>query len=152
MNVTNLIGQKVNLLSKKGICDWFMTDNICTIVKVLDYDEVKDDYCQHYIVRTEKGEEKEIREVECVFSPDFSKPYLEDTISKFLGDNSVYAEVHTELSRKVVVIYISWGDWSHSHGYTRTLMNYLGYKQVSEEVTEDDGSDCYSAIHKYILA
>ncbi len=45
---------------------------------------------------------------------------------------------------------ISWGDWKHDHIYADIKMREAGYFPVSEEVTEEDGSDCYSAIHYYI--
>ena len=31
-------------------------------------------------------------------------------------------------------------------------MKYLGYYEIGNEVTEDDGSDCFSGIHHFIKA
>ena len=28
-------------------------------------------------------------------------------------------------------------------------MEYIGYKEIAEDVTEEDGSDCYSSIHTF---
>ena len=46
-------------------------------------------------------------------------------------------------------IEIIWGDWKHAHLRADYLMEQFGFKAVSENVTEEDGSDCYSAIHVY---
>ena len=46
-------------------------------------------------------------------------------------------------------IHIWWGDWKHSHLLLDNAMKDLGYKKTYEEVTEEDGSDCYSSIHYY---
>lgn len=43
------------------------------------------------------------------------------------------------------------GDWKHSHLYCDYLMSkHLGYKFVTEKVTESDGSDWYTAIRIYM--
>lgn len=44
---------------------------------------------------------------------------------------------------------ISWGDWKHSHARLNYIMGLCGYDKAGEEVTESDGSDCYSSIHYY---
>lgn len=48
-----------------------------------------------------------------------------------------------------IEISVSWGDWKHSHAYLDHLMKELGYVKDDEELTEEDGSDCYSSIHFY---
>ena len=59
---------------------------------------------------------------------------------------SAEIEVHSE---EEVSILIEWGDWKHEHGYLRYLMTQEGYKEIDENVTEEDGSDCYSAIYTF---
>ena len=49
-----------------------------------------------------------------------------------------------------VLICISWGDWNHEHLACEQIMKKLGYTQVQEVITEDNGSDCYSAEHTFI--
>lgn len=44
------------------------------------------------------------------------------------------------------------GDWKHDHLRTKWLMAEIGYKQVFETVTEEDGSDYYTAIHYFVKA
>jgi hypothetical protein len=46
----NVIGRKVNLLEKCGICDWKMTDEVCEIVSVIPWSKELNDWCEHYIV------------------------------------------------------------------------------------------------------
>ena len=149
--ITNPIGKKVNLLEKVGICDWKMNDEVCEIVNVIPWSQELNDYCQHYIVKGADGKEKEVREVECVFSPDYTKRYIGDTIHSFLNDNGVWADVYCQTDDNVVVN-IDWGDWKHDHMWCQDLMGYLGYKRVSFDITDEDGSDCFSAEHTYIKA
>ena len=145
----NVIGKKVNLLEKSGICDWKMTDEVCEIVSVVPWSKELNDWCEHYIVRKPDGTEVEIREVDCVFSPNKEKA-TDYMIHDFLNDNGVWAEVYHKLDGAVMCVDIEWGDWRHSHLWARDLMSYLGYVEVGSKVTEEDGSDCYSAEHYFI--
>lgn len=149
--ITNPIGKKVNLLVKKGICSWEMSDEVCEVISVVPWSQELNDWCQHYIVKGADGIEKEVREAECVFSPDYTKKNIDETIFSFLNDNGVWAEVYCQ-TNNIVVVNIDWGDWRHSHLWARDLMRYLGYVKVGEVVTEEDGSDCYSAEHTYVKA
>ena len=149
--ITNPIGKKVNLLVKKGICSWEMSDEVCEVISVVPWSQELNDWCQHYIVKGADGIEKEVREAECVFSPDYTKKNIDETILSFLNDNGVWAEVYCQ-TNNIVVVNIDWGDWRHSHLWARDLMRYLGYVQVGVVVTEEDGSDCYSAEHTFVKA
>ena len=46
-------------------------------------------------------------------------------------------------------IQVDWGDWKH-HLRLTYLMELIGYKQTRNDVTESDGSDCYSSIHRFV--
>lgn len=74
-----------------------------------------------------------------------------DAANKMFNDNqcSMIAEI-ASLETKVVVIEIEWGDWKHEHGYADYVMKQNGFTKIKEEVTEEDGSDCYSSNHYYI--
>lgn len=61
---------------------------------------------------------------------------------------SMIAEID-DLQTMVVSIVIEWGDWKHEHGYADYIMQQHGFKKIKEDVTEEDGSDCYSSIHYY---
>ena len=147
--IANPIGKKVNLLIEKGICSWEMSDEVCEIISVIPWSPELKDYCMHYVVRKPDGSEVEVRECDCVFSPNAEK---EETsrIYQFLNDNGVDGEVSS--ADNEVYVYISWGDWKHDHAWCQELMRYLGYKRVSFDVTDEDGSDCFSAEHIYIKA
>lgn len=41
------------------------------------------------------------------------------------------------------------GDWKHDHLRAEMIMNMLGYGEVIKKITEEDGSDWYSAIHYF---
>ena len=146
----NVIGKKVNLLEKVGICNWKMNDAVCEIISIVPWSKELNDWCQHYIVRKPDGTEMEIRECECVFSPNKEKP-TDYMIHDFLNDNGVWAEVYQyNQSIAAYVVSISWGDWKHDHLWARDLMSYLGYVEIGNKVTEEDGSDCYSAEHYFL--
>ena len=51
-------------------------------------------------------------------------------------------------------IEVNWGDWKHDHLFVKwtvdEVLEKMGFKgkyTVTEQVTEEDGSDTYSAIH-----
>lgn len=52
----------------------------------------------------------------------------------------------------VICVGIEWGDWKHSHRRTIYLLTEeLGLTHIDTVYTEDDGSDCYSAIHYFLI-
>lgn len=144
----NPIGKKVNLLNKVSVCTYEMSKETYEIVAVVPWSKELHDWCQHYIVKGEDGTEKEIRECECVSSPDYTKETTA-LISDFLYKNGVYAHVYT-MNEFAVCVGISWGDWKHEHLWARDLMEYIGYHEIGSKVTEEDGSDTYSAEHYFI--
>lgn len=72
---------------------------------------------------------------------------LEQT-NKILG-NEIDYEVTDFIGDVAIQIEIYWGDWKHSHLRADYLMEQNGFKLIGKEVTEEDGSDCYSARHTY---
>ena len=145
------IGHKVYELVRPNEQAWFLTldkEHIYEIVRVLGYDEV-DDYCRHYILKGEDGTEKEIQEPYCVFIPDTTKDEVL-MLSDYLSNNGIYAEVFHYSTDAAIVVSISWGDWKHDHGWCNDLMGYLGYTEIGNRITEENGSDCYSAEHYYL--
>ena len=134
------MGHKVHQLVKRTEHSYVYTldkEHTYEVVRVLDYDEVKNDYCRHFIIKGEDGTEKEVREFECVYVPDTTK---EETEMLYRYSHDIPA----------IVVSISWGDWKHEHGWATELMRYLGYTEIGNEVTEENGSDCYSADHYYL--
>ena len=104
------------------------------------------DYCYHYVISDAEGNEKEVRELDVVFAFDGKD------INRYLSDNDLYAEDICEESENIVNVSISWGDWKHEHMWCRILMEYIGFDEIGEMMTEENGSDCYSATHFFIKA
>ena len=105
-----------------------------------------------YVIRPEKGGEAiTLPYYEAIFAPDDSRP-LDEKIYMYLRDNGIYSDVYLghPLSSDSVNVSITWGDWKHEHGYCECLMRYIGYEEFHSEVTEENGSDCYSAVHYYL--
>ena len=73
---------------------------------------------------------------------------ITDEIQGLLKKHNLYYTVWCY--KGIVCIEIEWGDWKHDHLYCQHLMGEKGYKLLHEQLTEEDGSDCYSAVHTYI--
>lgn len=71
-----------------------------------------------------------------------------DKINQTLKDHDIWHESGLA-AKNAVAITIEWGDWKHDHGFVDYLMKKMGYILVCEQITEEDGSDCYSSIHIY---
>ena len=81
-------------------------------------------------------------------------PLSEETedleLDTFLNDHEVsISDVNESPDGKAVIVSVEWGDWKHTHAYLDTLMKRLGYTKYHEAVTEENGSDCYSADHYF---
>ena len=145
--VQNPIGKAVYELIEKNYSWHIDKSKTYTITEHKKYNEVND-HCDHYVIKDDEGNEKEVREYNVVFCPDPTITNDDARLSKCLSDNGIYADVYTN-SEGVVMVSISWGDWKHEHGWCSTLMGYLGYSEDDEIVTEENGSDCYSAEHYF---
>lgn len=136
-----VIGKKVyRIVNGKMV-----TKTTYTIVKLIDF-EHSNDWCQHYIIKSDKGYKIEVRECDAVFIPNDNLAE-DDRICQFLNDNEVY--VDEIYSNGIVVAIRVDGDWKHTHGWCKVLMGYLGYVFQGEQVTEDNDSDWYESIHYY---
>jgi len=49
-----------------------------------------------------------------------------------------------------VEVEIIWGDWKHDHLFVKHIFSELGAKEYCGTVTEENGSDCYSATYRFI--
>lgn len=76
---------------------------------------------------------------------------MEKLIKKIFKDNGLSYdwEINPQLPC-VVFIYIEWGDWKHDHIALNNIMKQNGFNFFGEKVTEEDGSDAYSATHIFI--
>ena len=70
-------------------------------------------------------------------------------------------DMWTEQGGEIVAVEIYWGDWKHDHAFVDWVFKEMNYNILrdneifltkhSEDVTEEDGSDTYSSIHKFII-
>lgn len=81
-----------------------------------------------------------------------------DDLNAYIKENDRFYEVDTLLrdgkghelpADHVYDITINWGDWKHDHMFCDYLMEQKGYVRIAEVVTEEDGSDAYSSVHRY---
>ena len=80
---------------------------------------------------------------------------LAEELYKHLSANRLYAEVYA--GHDYIAAEISWGDWKHEHlrckWLTEDFFSARGnHVSIQTEVTEEDGTDCYSAIHRIYLS
>lgn len=70
-------------------------------------------------------------------------------IYDLMKQSRLYGDIIEETENKIG-IEISWGDWKHDHLRLDFLMEEnFNLKRIETETTEEDGGDCYSAIHYY---
>ena len=80
------------------------------------------------------------------------KKILEKKVADLFKEKELYYEwgVYSEgIDKYVIEVVVEWGDWKHDHAYLDWVMNENGFVKTNEVVTEDDGSDCYSAVHTF---
>lgn len=119
---------------------------VYNVVGVIPHEQAKD-WQDHLLVRN-GNEMKEIPMYECIAIPDEAIECESQRLHDYLSVNGLYHEVFV-CSDGTVEISIEWGDWKHDHGYCDSLMSYIGYDCDDVQETEENGSDCYSAIHYY---
>lgn len=77
---------------------------------------------------------------------------MEQKIHQLMKENYISGEIVDEnQNKKMFAVEILWGDWKHEHGRLDWLMKekFSNLRSVFTQTTEEDGSDCYSAIHYY---
>lgn len=68
-------------------------------------------------------------------------------IYSMLEDFGLYADVYCK-DDKHIELGINWGDWKHDHLAIQNIMfEKFFINDYKVKVTEEDGSDCYSAVH-----
>lgn len=135
------IGKKAWLLDGTEFSGLHLNDKAEYIISAVKSAKESNDHCEHIILQGKDGKLTEVKEYNVViaFNGDFTK---------YLSDNDCYADAGEDGNGNVDV-FIEMGDWKHSHLWCRDLMEYIGYKEIAEDVTEEDGSDCYSSIHTF---
>ena len=75
-----------------------------------------------------------------------------EQVEKLLSDNYIGGEVEPYDMIPAFTVHISWGDWKHDHLRAKYLIENANLGTfIKSETTEEDGSDCYSATHYFIL-
>lgn len=69
-------------------------------------------------------------------------------IEEHLRKNDIWADVYVH-DEKTLAVEIERGDWKHDHLKADYIMSNIGYRNIKQTITEDDGSDCYSAVYLY---
>lgn len=81
---------------------------------------------------------------------------IEKEIYDAMRANDMHYEMWVHNDLPVVEVQIDFGDWRHEHQYLDYWMEETFKKyhmtKLSTIVTEEDGSDCYSARHRYIFS
>ena len=72
-----------------------------------------------------------------------------ELVEKTLRENKIFCDAYQYRSLPVVAVEISWGDWKHDHLAADWLVEEMGGTLLKKDITEEDGSDCFSAIHYY---
>ena len=73
-------------------------------------------------------------------------------VHEHLSSENFYTDgiyTDSELPDCIICIDINWGDWKHEHLRLDWLMREIGATPFGEKVTEENGSDCYSATHYF---
>ena len=71
-------------------------------------------------------------------------------VEKLMEENGLYGDVYGD--DVLICIDVEWGDWKHEHMRLDLMIaDNFDIKFRAVEVTEEDGSDCYSATHKYVI-
>lgn len=76
----------------------------------------------------------------------------EKKISELMKENHIMGEIVEESEeRNMFAVEIIWGDWKHEHLRFDWLMreNFPNLRNINTQTTEENGTDCYSAIHYY---
>ena len=63
------------------------------------------------------------------------------------ASGEVYDAIYN--GRPAIAVEIEWGDWKHDHIFVDNILERNGFVHIANEVTNEDGSDCYSAIHYF---
>jgi len=83
---------------------------------------------------------------------------IANELMQYFEKNSIYAELLDYSYNKPyghILYEIAWGDWKHDHLYSKKLVEEFfggsGSVAINSEVTEEDGSDTYSAKYDIIF-
>ena len=76
------------------------------------------------------------------------KSFLESEIERIVCSEDLHYDWWF-FDDAIVEFKVEYGDWKHDHIFLDLIMKENGWKKVDEVILDEDGSDCYSSIHKY---
>ena len=77
---------------------------------------------------------------------------VSEKVQKLLDSDNLNADVWpSNTGLPACIVSIRWGDWKHDHGRMRWLCQEHGGYVMSQVVTEENGSDCYSAKYRVVF-
>lgn len=77
---------------------------------------------------------------------------MEKKIYELMNEHHIMGElVDYSEQKKMIAVEVIWGDWKHEHMRLDWLVkeHFPNLRSIHTTTTEEDGSDCYSAIHYY---
>ena len=80
---------------------------------------------------------------------EFEKKELQSTVKTLFKEKNMNYDFYIT-KPYTVHVEVEWGDWKHDHLRLKQIMEQNGFSQTDERLTEEDGSDCYSAEHIYM--
>lgn len=79
------------------------------------------------------------------------KNEIEANVYKILEANNVWVNyISFHLTLPLMYVEVK-GDWKHDHLRCKFVMKEHGFEYLNEDVTEEDGSDFYTAVHYYSI-
>ena len=77
---------------------------------------------------------------------------MEKKIYDLMTEKHLFGEiVEKRADINMIAVEILWGDWKHEHARLDWLIteNFPNLRSICTYTTEEDETDCYSAIHYY---
>lgn len=75
---------------------------------------------------------------------------ITNKVQKLFNENSINHFFSVDFNNGTIEVEVEWGDWKHDHLYLERVMKNNGYTMIDSEVTEEDGSDTYSARYWFL--
>lgn len=158
------LGKGKNVIDNVKTPDYFVEGRYADLIRLadeFDYKLHQDYLCSadtfayaDILFDKNKQEESILKEdAETSKSKGFTKEeatkFAKELIQKFFDDGGYYDIWSND---KEIQAQIDWGDWKHDHLYFKSVVkkffDELGINiEIETDVTEEDGSDTYSALH-----
>ena len=75
--------------------------------------------------------------------------FYEQDVKRIFKENNMTYDWWVNPTDGSIVVEVMWGDWKHDHRYLQYIMARNHYRVVNRVVTEEDGSDAFSAEYEF---